>query len=190
MLPWEPRGLSGSLSQAVTPTPSLPSPSRPVAPTLAPLSTGGPDLSPLPALATPTCGLCQPQTQPQLQITPTTPARPPPPPTLAGRTPAISQPLLQLPGPCLGSLSRPSRAWHRVSTGHKGAEQTGRQAGAKRRPGPRPQLPALSTPTPPAGSCLWSGGAPLPPTPTPHSVRVDRTTADSEAVNASSKQAP
>ena len=61
MLPWEPRGLSGSLSQAVTPTPSLPSPSRPVAPTLAPLSTGGPDLSPLPALATPTCGLCQPQ---------------------------------------------------------------------------------------------------------------------------------
>ena len=79
MLPWEPRGLSGSLSQAVAPTPSLPSPSRPVTPTLAPPSTGSPDLSPLPALATPTCGLCQPQTQPQLPITPTTPNQPPPP---------------------------------------------------------------------------------------------------------------
>ena len=91
-------------------------------------------------------------------------------PTLAGRTPAVSQPLSQLPGPCLGSLSRPSGAWHRVSTGHKGARRTSRQAGAKGRLGPRPQLPALSAPTPPAGSCLWSGGAPLPPTPTPHST--------------------
>lgn len=74
------------------------------------------------------------------------PSEPPPgchpQPTLAGRTPAVSQPLSRLPGPCLGSLSRPSRAQHRVSTGHRGAKQTSRQAGAKGTSGAPPSAPS------------------------------------------------
>lgn len=176
---------------------SLPSPSCPVAPTVAPPSTGGPDLSPLPALATPIVPLPTSDAAPA----PCHPPQPLPgrhPGPLPGREDSCRLPApVSAPGPLpWAPWSRPSGAWHRVSTGHKGARRTSRQAGAKGEAGP------ASAPSPRCANAssrklpvVW-GSAPTPSHPnTPlYLVRVDRVhhcsfinSSTQEAVNASSK---
>ena len=180
MLPREPRGPSGSLSQAVTPTPESPQPFPPCS------SCPGPSQHRHPQ-ACPTSHPSQ-HCPPHLRPLPTSDAAPaphhpsePPPghhprPTLAGRTPAVSQPPSRLLGPCLGSLSRPSGAWHRVSTGHRGAKQTSRQAGAEGTSGAPPSAPSprRSNASSRRLPVVWGRPAPSHPHSPLYPVRVDR----------------
>lgn len=137
---------------AASPRPSLPPLSAlPALPALqllpwplpAQASSGMPNLSPLPALPAPLAASANLRRSPSSPSPLRTPARPPPPAHVGREDPAVSQPLSRLPGPCLGSLSRLCGARHRVSTGHRAAKQTSRQAGAEGTPGAPPSAPSL-----------------------------------------------
>lgn len=195
MLPWEPRGPSGSLSQAFAPTPSLPSPSCPVAPTVAPPSTGGPDLSPLPALAMPIVASANLRCSPRSLSPPTTPARPPPP-AHSGREDSCRLPApVSAPG-TLPGLPEPSIRG--LAQGQHGAQrcqadkQTGGCKGEAGAPpsAPSPRCANASSRKLPV---VWGRPAPSHPNTPLYLVRVDRVHCSfingstQEAVNASSK---
>lgn len=121
---------------AASPRPSLPPLSAPPArpalqllpwPLPAQAPSGMPDLSPLPALPPRLAASANLRRSPSSPSPLRTPARPPPPAHVGREDPVVSQPLSRLPGPCLGSLSRPCGARHRVSSGHRGAKQTSRR---------------------------------------------------------------